>query len=116
MHIAAIVLFGLLAATGVSGLAHGVDSLAVPMILAGLAGVAVASAARLKRWVRPAQSTAIAAALLLVAAGALLAPAGTERAMVIGTDILIGALLVAFALLAPARATPPPPATRPSGR
>ncbi|GAA4606817.1 hypothetical protein BJY16_006019 [Actinoplanes octamycinicus] len=102
MRFAAIALFLLLAATGVAALGRGVDGLAVPMIVAGLAGAAVALVSRSPRWVRPARSGAIAAAVILVVAGALLAPAGADRAFVIVVDVIIGALLVAFALLAPA--------------
>jgi hypothetical protein len=90
VRVAAIVLFGLLAVTGAT----------VPMILAGSAGAAAAFALRVERWVRPAQAGAVGAAVLLVVAGALLAPAGAERVFVIVVDLVLGGLLVAFVLLA----------------
>ncbi|BCJ48124.1 hypothetical protein GCM10010168_24840 [Actinoplanes ianthinogenes] len=100
MRLLAVVLFLLLAVTGVTALGRGVDGVAVPMVVAGLAGAAVAVVSRTPRWVRPAQSGAVGAAVILVVAGALLAPSGAERGFVIGVDLLVGGLLVAFALLA----------------
>lgn len=101
MRIAAIALFTLLAATGATALNHGVNALAIPMILAGLAGATVALATQLNRWVRPAQATASATAALLLLTGILLAPTGPEQTFVISVNAILAALIVAFTLLAP---------------
>ncbi|BCY10415.1 hypothetical protein [Actinoplanes sp. L3-i22] len=100
MHIAAVIVYALLAALGAAALGHGVDALAVPTILAGVAGATVALATHLNRGTRPVRTGALTIAAILVAAGIALAPANTDRPFVIIVDVVIAALLTAFTLLA----------------
>lgn len=117
LHGAAVVIFGLLAWSGVEGVAVGIHALGVPMLIAGVGGAVGAlvilwsvlrRSDRLKvpylstraGAQRAARIGVAAAAVATVTAGVALAPAGHERGFVIWMNVVIGGLLAVFALLA----------------
>ncbi|MEV6302548.1 hypothetical protein AB0M02_24255 [Actinoplanes sp. NPDC051861] len=106
-HGLAVTIFGLLAAYGVAGVFAGAYALAVPMLVAGVAGSAGAIVITLSilRWrglgvQRAARLGMAVAALVTVAVGVALAPAGWERGFVIAVDTGTGVLLALFAAFA----------------
>ncbi|GIE97669.1 hypothetical protein Ari01nite_51340 [Paractinoplanes rishiriensis] len=96
-YAAAIVIFGLLAASAV-----GARDLLVPTVLTGLAG-ALGAAIIGVAGARPQRAARIgmtAAAVVVVLSGVAFAPDGDERGFVIGVAAFYALLLAAFALVA----------------
>ncbi|MGW4157433.1 hypothetical protein ACWEDF_30235 [Micromonospora chersina] len=105
LHVLAVVVFGLLAWSGVVGLAHDVRALAVPSLIVGVAGAVRAlstvtgllpagGAAR-----RVAGGVTLLAAVAALATGLVLAPHGTDRGFVIAVSAVLAAALAAYAVL-----------------
>lgn len=105
LHVLAVVIFGLLAWSGVVGLAQDVPALAVPSLIVGVAGAVRAlstvtgllpagGAAR-----RVAKGATLLAAVAALAAGIVLAPDGTDRGFVIAVSAVLAAALAAYAVL-----------------
>ncbi len=111
LYILAVLIFGLLAASGVDLLRKDAPGLAVPFLIAGVAGAAgavvVAGAIYWRPTIRVQRTARAAMALTAVAVagtGVALAPGGMDRGFVIGVAALLAVLLAVFALLAgPAR-------------
>lgn len=107
LYALAVLIFGLLAASGANLLRDDAPGLAVPFLIAGVAGavgaVVVARAiywrpvARVQRRARAAMAFA---AVAVAASGVAFAPGGIDRGFVIGVAGLLAVLLAMFALLA----------------
>ncbi|MEU9743558.1 hypothetical protein AB0E12_30690 [Micromonospora chersina] len=104
-HLLAVVIFGLLAWSGVVGLAQDVPALAVPSLIVGVAGAVRAlsavtgllptgGAAR-----RVAGGATLLAAVAALATGLVLAPDGTDRGFAIAVSAVLAAALAAYAVL-----------------
>ncbi|MEU4371585.1 hypothetical protein [Micromonospora chersina] len=105
LHVLAVVLFGLLAWSGVVGLAQDVPALAVPSLIVGVAGAVRAlatvtgllPAGRTAR--RVARGATVLAAVAALAAGLVLAPQGADRGFVVAVSAVLAAALAAYAVL-----------------
>ncbi|WP_328473053.1 hypothetical protein OHA21_11495 [Actinoplanes sp. NBC_00393] len=115
LHGLAVVVFGLLAFTGVGTLGSGARALGVPVLIVGAAGsmgalIIMVSVLRRSRGTARTQRAArigmVVAAVVAVAVGVALAPAGWERGFVITVNALTGVLLALFAALAGERTAP----------
>jgi hypothetical protein len=110
-HGLAVVVFGLMAWRGAGSLAAGAEALGVPMLVAGGAGsagalvimVSVLRGDTRAKAQRAARIGMALAAVVTVALGVALAPAGWERGFVISVNAVTGVLLAAFAALAGGR-------------
>ncbi|MCP3787997.1 hypothetical protein NLX85_32025 [Micromonospora sp. A3M-1-15] len=112
LHVLAVVIFGLLAWSGVVGLAQDVPALAVPSLIVGVAGAVralsavtgllPAAAGRAAR--RVARGATLLSAVAALATGLVLAPDGADRGFVIAVSAVLAAALAAYAVLGePAR-------------
>ncbi|GAA3241263.1 hypothetical protein ACFO1B_08085 [Dactylosporangium siamense] len=121
LHGGAVVIFGLMAWRGAGAVTGGLPAMGVPMLLAGAGG---ATGALVILWsvlrrrdrlsgLHPATRTGAqraarigmaVVAVATVTAGVALAPTGSEREFVVWVNVVIGGLLVLFALLAGERA------------
>ncbi|WNM39736.1 hypothetical protein RMN56_32340 [Micromonospora halotolerans] len=107
LHVLAVVVFGLLAWSGLAGLDREVAGLAVPSLIVGLAGAvrAVLAVAGFRPpATRPAARRAVRVILVLIAVVALatgfaLAPGGMDRGFVIAVDAVLAGALAAYAFL-----------------
>ncbi|KAB1914096.1 hypothetical protein [Micromonospora sp. AMSO31t] len=107
LHVLAVVIFGLLAWSGLDGLDREVAGLALPSLLVGLAGAAravLAVAGIPPPATRPAARWAVRGSLVLIAVVALatgfaLAPSGMDRGFVIAVDAVLAGALAAYAFL-----------------
>ncbi|MET7970118.1 hypothetical protein [Micromonospora sp. NPDC005305] len=106
LHVLAVVIFGLLAWSGLTGLDREVAGLAVPALIVGLAGAvrAVLAVTGILPATRPAARQAVRGILLLIAVVALatgyvLAPTGMDRGFVIAVDAVLAGALAAYAFL-----------------
>ncbi|MFI6332797.1 hypothetical protein ACIBBG_31385 [Micromonospora chersina] len=105
LHALAVVVFGLLAWSGVVGLAQDVPALAVPSLIVGVAGAV--RALSIVTGLLPTGGTArrvaggvtLLAAVAALAAGLVLAPHGTDRGFVIAVSAVLAAALAAYAVL-----------------
>ncbi len=117
LHGVAAVIFGLMAWRSADLLGAGARALGVPMLITGVAGVVGALVIvssvlrRARRTAEPRPPARIdaqraarigmgVAAVVTVAVGVVLAPAGWERGFVISVNAVTGGLLAVFALLA----------------
>ncbi|MFG3303156.1 hypothetical protein [Micromonospora chersina] len=107
LHVLAVVIFGLLAWSGVRGLAQDVPALAVPSLIVGVAGAVralsavtgllpatVGGAAR-----QVARGATLLSAVVALATGLVLAPDGADRGFVIAVSAVLAAALAAYAVL-----------------
>jgi hypothetical protein len=121
-HAVAVAIFGLLAWSGTDGIRQGVDGLAVPFLILGVAGSlgSLVIVVTVMRWraglARPAAAapsgraavlaqgvarwSMAAAAVVAVGVGVALAPTGMDRGFVISVDVVLAGALALFALLA----------------
>lgn len=105
LHVLAGVVFGLLAWSGVVGLAQDVPALAVPSLIVGVAGAvrALSTVTGLLPAGGPARRVAggvtLLAAVAALATGLVLAPHGTDRGFVIAVSAVLAAALAAYAVL-----------------
>jgi hypothetical protein len=107
LHVLAVVVFGLLAWSGLAGLDREVAGLAVPSLIVGLAGAvrAVLAVAGFRPpATRPAARHAARGTLVVTAVGALavglaLAPGGMDRGFVVAVDGVLAGALAAYAFL-----------------
>lgn len=106
LHVLAVVIFGLLAWSGLAGLDREVAGLAVPSLILGLAGAAraVLAVTGILPATGPAARQAVRGILLLIAvvalaAGYALAPTGMDRGFVIAVDAVLAGALAAYAFL-----------------
>jgi hypothetical protein len=114
LHGAAAAVFAMLAWSGADAAAQGRYGLAVPFIVAGIAGGVGAAVIAMTVWrlqggagVRvdpvPGKATRLAmaaSAVVALIAGVMLAPQGMDRGFVISVAALLAAALASFALLA----------------
>jgi hypothetical protein len=103
----AVLIFGLLAASGLDMFRNQVPALAAPFLLAGVAGVAgtVVTAVAVHwrpnvRVQRAAQAGMAVAAVAVAGVGVAVAPADAERSFAITVAALLAFLLAVFALVA----------------
>ncbi|MEV6495070.1 hypothetical protein AB0M20_41585 [Actinoplanes sp. NPDC051633] len=128
LHGFAVAVFAMLALSGAGAAAQGVYGIAVPFLVAGLAGAvgaaviavsvwrglreaggAVATANGIRRSGAPQRSIRLAmaaAAVVVLIAGVMLAPQGMDRGFAISVAALLAAALALFALLAGDRPRP----------
>ncbi|MFE9959977.1 rhomboid family intramembrane serine protease [Micromonospora sp. NPDC005299] len=107
LHVLAVVIFGLLAWSGLDGLDREVAGLAVPSLVVGLAGAVravLAVTGILPPLRRPAARQAVRGILVLIAvvalaAGFALAPSGMDRGFVIAVDAVLAGALAGYAFL-----------------
>jgi peptidoglycan/LPS O-acetylase OafA/YrhL len=116
LHGFAVAVFAMLAVSGAGLAAPGLYGLAVPFIVAGLAGGVGAAVIAVAVWrqqrgeagaaepggapQRTVRLAMAAAAVVVLIAGVLLAPRGMDRGFVISVAALLAAALALFALLA----------------
>ncbi|SCL53353.1 hypothetical protein [Micromonospora chersina] len=105
LHVLAVVIFGLLAWSGVVGLAQDAPALAVPSLIVGVAGAVRAlstvtgllPAGGIARGV--AGGATLLAAIAALTTGLVLAPDGTDRGFVLAVSAVLAAALAAYAVL-----------------
>ncbi|MGY0004260.1 hypothetical protein [Micromonospora sp. I033] len=102
LHLLAVVIFGLLAWSGIDGLDREVAGLAVPSLIVGSAGVvrAILAVAGILPAIRPAvRACLVLAAVVALTTGYVLAPSGMDRGFVIAVDAVLAGALAAYAFL-----------------